>query len=360
MVDNFYHDSYVANKASNKYSFTGNHEIVLMSMIPVDPTESWPSAPRSGGDRFGTVTDVEDVIQTLALSHHTKWTKSIDGSDNSQQAYMKRAGDYMALMMREKINPLRDKYTLQKWCNGAGIVATSANAPTKSTIVGLLLDIEVAFSNAGVPADDRFVFMGFSSWKLVRMADEFINNGNALSDKTILRGEYGRINTLRMVFVPDSYMPTNVYALAVHKESVLAPLTWKTARVLETTQGFDGPVMEYHDMWDAFVIGARNKGVYVLCASAKKAATPTVGSTSGSGASISVSLTSSGAKVYYTLDGTDPKWSDTAEYVSSGSSVTIGTFTGVLRCAAKLETAGSELYWSDEVKKSYTSGVLDA
>ena len=266
----------------------------------------------------------------------------------------------MALMMREKINPLRDKYTLQKWCNGAGQVATSANAPTKSTIIGLLLDIEVAFSNAGVPEDDRFCFMGYSSWKLVRMADEFINNGNALSDKTILRGEYGRINTLRMVFVPDSYMPTNVYAIAVQKESVLAPLTWKTARVLETAQGFDGPVMEYHDMWDAFVIGVRNKGVYVLCASAKKAATPTIANPSGSGASIYITATSSGATIYYTTDGTDPKYSDTAKTASSGGNIVIGQLTGLFRCAAKLETAGSELYWSDEASQGYTNGAKNA
>ena len=39
---------------------------------------------------------------------------------------------------------------------------------------------------------------------------------------------------------------------------------------------------------------------------------------------------------------------------------TIGQFTGLFRCAAKLETAGSELYWSDEASQGYTNGAKNA
>lgn len=348
LVDGFYHDSYVANKASNAYSFTGNHEIVLTSMIAVDPTESWPGGPRSGGDRFGTVTDVEDEIQTLKLTHHTKWTKSIDGSDNSQQAYLKRAGDYMALMMREKINPLRDKYTLRKWTENAGKVVTSANAPAAATIVGLLIDIEVYLANKGVPTENRYVYMGYTYWKYIRMASEWVGADN-ITNKMILKGYMGNFNTLKMVFVPDDYMPSGVYALAAHKDSVLAPLTWKTARVLETAQGYDGPVMEYHDMWDAFVIGKKADGVYALVASANKAANVTItkgaGTTSGT-KKATLAAASGSPTIHYTIDGTDPKYSDTAEvYTAAIDNLPANT---LVRAVAEKVDASTPLYWGDE------------
>lgn len=352
LVEGFYHDSYVANKANSNYEFTGNHEIVLTSMIPVVPVESWPSGPRTGGDRFGTVTDVEDETQTLALTHHLKWTKSIDGSDNSQQAYLKRAGDYMKLMMREQVNPIRDKYTLRKWTENAGTVVTTANAPTNSTIVGLLLDAEIALANAGVPEGDRYCYMGNSSWKLIRTASEFVGCDN-LTDKMILKGYRGDFSTLKMVFVPDDYMPSGVYALVAHKSSVLAPLTWKTARVLETAQGYDGPVVEYHDMWDAFVIGKRSKGVYALVGSSNKCGELEFEAESGthSGKKITIAFKNSSqvgygtASIYYTLDGTDPKYSDTRKvYTAAVDDLPVGT---LVRAAAEKTDASTPLYWSD-------------
>lgn len=347
LVDGFYHDSYVANKASQAYTFTGNHEIVLTSMIAVDPVESWPNAPRTGGNRFGTVTDVEDETQTLTLTHHTKWTKSIDGSDNSQQAYLKRAGDYMALMMREKINPLRDKYTLKKWAQGAGKVVTSSSALSASNIVGLLIDAEVALANAGVPVENRFCYTGYSNWKYLRMASEWVGADN-ITDKMILKGYMGNFNTLKMVFVPDSYMPSGVYAIVAHKDSVLAPLTWKTARVLETAQGFDGPVMEYHDMWDAFVIGKKSAGVYALVSSSNVPGdlTITKGSGTVSGKKATISAASGSPTIHYTIDGTDPKYSDTAKvYTAAIDNLPVDTL--VRACAEKFD-ASTPLYWGTE------------
>ena len=309
LVDGFSHDSFTLSHASNEYTFDGSHSIILTSMLAVDPVESWPNAPRSGGDRFGTVTDVEDITQTLTLGHHTKWTKSIDGSDNAQQAYMKRAGEYMSLMIREKLNPLRDKYNLKKWALNAGTIVTAAASVSKSNIVDYILDIEVAFDNAGVPQSDRWVFAGNSKWKMIREASEWVGADNLTRDM-IVKGYKGSIGSLNFVFVPDSYMPTAVELLAIHKGSVIAPLVWKTARILETAQGYDGPVMEYHDLYDAFVIGKKNLGVYALLANGNSAQVGAITVTKGS-TTTSISAASGSPTIYYTLDGTDPAYSST-------------------------------------------------
>ena len=196
--------------------------------------------------------------------------------------------------------------------------------------------------------------MGNSSWKLIRTASEFVGCDN-LTDKMILKGYRGDFSTLKMVFVPDSYMPSGVYALVAHKSSVLAPLTWKTARVLETAQGYDGPVMEYHDMWDAFVIGKRNKGVYALVSTSNVPGTLTISKSSGtnSGKKATISAASGSPTIYYTLDGTDPKYSDTRKvYTAAVDDLPVGTL--VRACAQKPE-ASTPLYWGAEASLTLTA-----
>ena len=310
---------------------------------------------------FGTVTDVEDIVQTLTLRHHTKWTKSIDKSDNAQSAYMFKAGQFMALQNKEQDMPLRDKYTLREWALHAGITKTASAALSKSNIVENLLDLEAELDNNAVPMDNRWVYTKISYRKYIRMAAEWVG-ADTITRDMIIKGYEGNIGTLKLVFVPDSWMPTNVDILVAQESCVLQPIVHVTARVLEVAQGFDGPVMEYHSLDDAFVKGVKDKGVIALIkyGQSAQAADITVGNVTGSGASTYVTLTSAGTTVYYTLDGTDPRWSDTAVAISSGGNAVIGaSYTGTLRAVARNTTAGSEKYTSNEKTQHFTNSAKD-
>ena len=57
------------------------------------------------------------------------------------------------------------------------------------------------------------------------------------------------------------------------------------------------------------------------------------------------------------MDGTDPKWSNTAMTTTNSGTITITGFTGTIRAVARLETAGSEKYTSEEAKQAYTNGA---
>ena len=106
-------------------------------------------------------------------------------------------------------------------------------------------------------------------------------------------------------------------------------------------------------MWDAFVIGARNNGVYALVGTSNKCGEINFSSESGtvSGKKITIAFKNSSqvgygsANIHYTTDGTDPRWSDTAKvYTAAVDNLPVGT---VVKAAAEKTDASTPLYWSE-------------
>lgn len=307
LAEGFRKKSYTAGKASDEFKFVGFKTIRLMSMETTEPN----GYAHSGNDRFGTVTDVDDTIQEMTLEEELAYTKHIGRGDNSQQQMLKRAGKWLSQQIEERVAPRIDKHNLKKWAQGAGGVHAGA-APTKATIVDRLLDVEVFFEEHNVPDGERYVYMPPAMYKLVRLSDEFAGCDDA-RQKLILRGYKGDFGTLKVITVPSTYMPENVHFIVTHKGSVLAPHTLHTARILEVTRGFDGPVIEGHDIYDAFVIGKKCDGVYIDVLTGKKATTPTI----TKGSSTTTIEAGSGETIRYTVDGSDPRYSKTAETYSA-------------------------------------------
>lgn len=343
LVTMYGRDSYTANVANTNYEFKGVKGLELLNMIPMDVNSGYMSngSPRSGAWRLGTPGEVTDAMQYLEMEKDLYWTNTIDSADNSQQGYLKRAGAYMKLMMRTKQNPYKDKYILAKWARNAGKVVSLASGGTvdKSNIVEKLCDIEEYFEDAGVPEDNRSVFLPIKHWTYLRLADEYDACDTLKRDLTF-KGWKGNFNTLRLIFVPNDYMPANVEFIAVQKDSIIAPSTFKHVQIYEKAPGFVGPLMEYLEYFDAFVIGALNAGVYVLVDYGYKMGNLTI----TAGQSTTTITYSSGDEVYYTLDGTDPKWSKTRlQYTAAFTNPASGT---LIRAVAKKDSAGK--YWSDE------------
>lgn len=316
IADRFTADSYVKGNTSNDYSFDGlkSLNITTFKTIPVT------NYTRSGLLRFGTPTEVEDFIQTLTMTQDKAWTATIDKGNASDQQYIKEAGKVMKMQSEEVTGPMADKYALDVFAKKAGQIVALAAAPTKSTVVEKIFEAGAALDNALVPTANRVLYVGSTTYNLIRLSPEFIGV-DKLGEKALSKGVVGTIADMKCVKVPDSYMPSNVYFMITHKKSVIMPSKLKTARILSEVQGVDGRVLEWHNYYDAFVIGARANGVYVAAKANTVATTPTISISSGS-----ATITSSGATaIYYTLDGSDPRYSKTAQLYSSAVAVTSGT-----------------------------------
>jgi len=103
----------------------------------------------------------------------------------------------------------------------------------------------------------------------------------------------------------------------VHKSAAVSPVKIKDSIIHKDPPGLSGSLLEFRILFDAFVLGTRNMGIYVACSSSAVQAAPTF-SLSGS----SLTITSSGGTIKYTTDGSDPKTSNTAQTYSSAVNVT--------------------------------------
>ena len=111
---------------------------------------------------------------------------------------------------------------------------------------------------------------------------------------------------------------------------MLFPIKIKTTRILKEHPDVDGAVLQGRFYYDAFVFGAKAKGVYVSASSSLVCATPT-----GTIATSALTLASSttGAIIKYTVDGSDPRYSKTAEIY--GSAIPVANVTsGVVNAYA--------------------------
>ena len=307
----FSNRSVVGGKSSTRFEWTGAKTIRVLHML----TNPLVDFNRTGnGNRYGTPKNIQDGVQEFTVRYDKAYSGTIDRGDNTQQGMLKRIGEWNKLQETEVVIPWFDTMTLDEWSHGAGQIITTSSAPTASTIIGLMLDMEVAMNNKHVPKDQRWTYVPETYMKYLRLADEF-RYCDRIMNKQLSQGHMGYLGSLLLNPVPDDMLPTDCYALVARKDSVFAPTQLVEANVYPRTQGYSGPVSEFRRIGDAFVDWPQSNGVVALVKSSEQETAPTV--------SVAGQITvGSGKKVKYTLDGTDPRYSITAVQITSTATPT--------------------------------------
>lgn len=304
IAEKFTKESYVKGNTTEEYDFVGVRSINIYTptTVPLNTYDRTASA-----NRFGTPTEMQDTVQELTLTQEPSFSIAVDKGNNADQMNIKPAMAMLGAQIRERVTPEMDKYALKTWANLAGTRKGLSSAPTKSTIVGAIFDGAAALDNALCPDDNRLLYISTTYYNLLRQSSEFLAVDN-LADKALTKGYVGMVADMKAIKVPDSYMPANTYFLITYKKSVMLPVKIKTARVLTEAQGIDGALLEGRNYFDAFVIGTRAGGVYAAVASSAAVADPTITITTNK-AEVTAA---DGVTFYYTLDGSDPRYSKSA------------------------------------------------
>ena len=293
---------------SGDYSFTGVKTVTVYSV----DTAELGDYTRSGTSRYGTPAELGDSIQELTLTQDKAFTYTIDKGNDSEQMNVKGAAKSLRREIDEVITPEMDRYRLRMWAENAGSIVETAE-PTAESIVSEILDATEVMDNALVPESGRTLFISASEYKKLKQNPDFLNL-ERLGTAALSRGEVGRIDGMRVVKAPYGWLPDGVLWLAVHKNAVLAPAKLQDYKVHSDPPGINGNLVEGRLIHDAYVLGSKCMGVYAAVETGSVAAKPTL---TPSGGSITVSGTDSGAVVYYTTDGTDPRYSASREVYSS-------------------------------------------
>lgn len=311
--------SVVDGVACKDYTWANEKTINIYTAV----TQALADYARTGANRYGTPNEVQDTVQSMPVRKDRSFSLTIDKGNYIQGSAAKGAAKVLRAEMDEQAIPEQDKYALAQWVNFAGKLEALANAPTKTTIVEKISDGMVHLSNKKVPNDNRVIYIGWSYMGMLRLASEYTGN-DELGKKVMLTGQIGEFMGAAVVPVPDDYLKVNgnqCYFLIVRKDAVLNPHQINDTRTHTDPPGLNGTLIEGRFLYDAYVIGAKADGVYGAVVTAKIQATPTVTISSHS-----CTIASSGSDhIYYTTDGSDPRYSKTAQVYSSSFTTTAGT-----------------------------------
>ncbi len=311
-------DSLINGCLDNSYSFSGVKTVRISTPVTVPMTDY----SRTGTSRYGTPTEMEDLVQELTLSQDKSFTLTIDKGNNADQNGIKEAGKMLKLQIAEQAIPLMDKYSFARLSQLAGKIVGNGTAISKSNVCERITAGTTYMDDAEVPSSDRTLFVPSEIYAKLRLSEEF-HGCDGLMEKSLTKGQVGMYDNMRVVKVPRSRWPENVNFIIVHKRAACAPVKLNDTKYHKDPPGISGSLLEGRQYYDLFVFGAKCNGVYVDVNTASGAgvvcATPQI-SPEGT-----IGSATSGVTIKYTIDGSDPRYSSTAKTGTTVPSVPLGT-----------------------------------
>ena len=299
-------NSVIAGSFTDGFNFTGAKTIEIITPVS-QPLNDYK---RSGSNRYGNAEELQDIKQTLVLSQDKSYAITVDKGNFRDQNYLKKIEKVIKMQQAERVIPTYDKYCLDKIAHKAGKINSNTTAPTKATICDRISAGTEWLDNHEVSSEGRTLFISATNYKLLRLSDEF-DKSDALITKSLTKGVVGTYDNMKVVKVPASRMPKGVNFIIAQKNSWTAPKVISEAKVHKDPPGISGNLLEGRDYFDCFVIGARCNGIYADVSEAATTA-PTVQENGTVG-------TVGGATVYYTTDGSDPRYSSTVKTGTLGA-----------------------------------------
>lgn len=279
---------------------------VHVTMLKTEPLQDYDRSKKvSAGSRYGETVEVGDEVQTFTMTQDKSLSLSIDKGNNLEQFNMKKVGEVMSAHRDEQIVPMVDKYRLNKWANEAGIHYELDAAPTKDTIASQIIELHNTMLDENVPDNGLQLLVARKYMPALKLAKEWTGL-DSLGGKTLPKGTLGEFDGMAVKPITTRRMPDGAAFMIFYKGSCIAPVKINDFKGHKDPPGLSGDLIEFRMMYDAFVIGKKANGVAVGCLPDTVVATPTITLT---GASAAVASTTSGATIYYTTDGSDPRYS---------------------------------------------------
>ena len=275
---------------------------VHVTSLKTEPLQDYNrNAVVGTASRYGATKEVGDEVQTFTMTQDKSLSLSIDKGNNAEQFNMKKAGAVMKAERDERIVPELDKYRLGKWAKEAGIHYELEAEPNKANIVTQIITLHNNMLDAGVP-DQITLVIARKYLPTLKLSDEWTAL-DSLGGETLPKGSLGEFDGMPVKAMPNTRMPANVPFMLLHKGSIIAPKKINDFKGHVDPPGLSGDLLEFRMMHDAFVLGKKCKGCAVACLPGTVAATPEI-AVSGNKATITATGT-----IYYTTDGSDPRYS---------------------------------------------------
>lgn len=256
--------SIVAPATNNDFKFNGVNSVTVFNIDTVALNNYAPA----GSNRFGSPPELGNGEQTLTIMQDKAFTFDIDNRSSIATNGAMVAAQALKREIDEVCVPTYDKYVLQKlydtataYQSGKNVVTPSA-AVTKDTAYTEFLKAQNAMGNAHVPLANRTAFVTYEFYSFFK-AGGFTLASEA-GQKIHQTGDIGKVDGTRMILTPSDYMPSNVLAIVIASNLVIAPRPINYFTVHTNPVGLHGWRIEGRMVYDCFVLNNKREAIYVL------------------------------------------------------------------------------------------------
>ena len=333
--ERFAFNSYTESMAGNAYDFEGVKKIKIYNV----DTAPMGDYTRSGTSRYGTPQELTDRQYELEMTQDKAATWTIDKGNQLEQFNIKEANRTVKRQTDEVVIPMVDKYAFKQWVKKAGTKVVLAAAMNANNAIAAFNDAVEALDNRAVPESGRTCVIKNSKYKLLKQAPQFIYT-DKLANGALVKGKVGEIDGIDIKPVPDKYLPADVDMLITQKKALLRPKKLFEYNIHQDPPGVSGNLVEFRMMYDAFVLDAVADAVAVVTSNASIIA-PNVTVAFNATANTGTIAGTGYDKIFYTIDGTDPRSSGTAVEANANVSInaTVGATVTTIRAISYTENA---------------------
>lgn len=241
-----------------KFDFKGSNTVKVYTLV----TQALGDYTRTGTERYGTPTEVQDTVATYTLTKDRSFSSVIDKGNYIQGNLVRTTGAYMKAQMDEQVTPEQDTHNLTVLT--ASAVAASqdiAVTVTADNAYETLLDAGVALDEAKVPAQGRICFVTPTFHKFLRLDPDFIKPSD-MAQKISINGMVGEADGAKIIKVPSSYFPANTNFILTHPKANVNPRQLDELFTHENPRGISGTVIEGRYIYDSFTFAQKLTSVY--------------------------------------------------------------------------------------------------
>lgn len=250
--------SQAALALNHDYEFDGVHAVNIYS-IPTVPMNNYT---RSGTNRYGTPTDLQNNVQTVLMNRDRSFTFAIDRGDKIQSQYVMDAARALARQIKEVVIPEYDTYAFHKLCKAAwDHGAKASTSPDKTNAYKLFLNAQESLSDHYVPEAGRVCFCTYAYANLLKQDAAFMP-ASERTKKQLDQGVIGEVDGCRVVKVPKSKLPAGTDFLLAHRSAACGPRQLTDYRTHANPVGISGWVVEGRLIYDVFVLDQKIDALY--------------------------------------------------------------------------------------------------
>ena len=279
------------------------------------------------GSRMGSLHEISDQLNTYRLKQVYSARETFEKIYSDDKQNERSLGRIMK-GLNEDLAVEIDKYRLKTWADGAATsyIVPSGAALASSNVVRVLLTASAMLDNMNVPESGRVAFIGITDAIEMQLASELAYSPEYIKKGAVL-GEVRQLGRVKVIAVPDARMPAGCKVLLKWKGASADPRKMNYTKIFPSVEGYTAPILNAVWRYDSFVLAMKAPGILVIGDSNQAPqATPTATVGTSTNAHKIQFASTSATKIYYTIDGHNPKVADNSSVLNMDT----GSYTAAL------------------------------